>query len=67
MTTPFDSFRLNIFPLDPPSVFDYTAVTYPLVGVSYFNNVHDCFKPSITLRDKTGIKNLRIWKEFGLN
>lgn len=65
--TPFDSFHLNFFPFDSPYVFEYPAVTYPLVGVRNFNNVHDCFKPSITLRDKTGIKNLRIWKEFGLN
>ncbi len=67
MTTPFDSFYLNIFPLDSSSVFEYTAVTYPHVGVKCFKNVHDCFKPPTTFSGKTsgktGIKNLRIWTD----
>lgn len=60
---PSDSFYINIFPFDLPYVFRETAEAYMRMGVRYFNNVYDCFKPPITFSGKTGIKNLRIWTD----
>lgn len=64
--SPFDSFYINdsdVVVFNNPSVFQYETEAYKYNKITIYHDVYDYFEPSSIFREKTGIKEIRLWTD----